>query len=336
MAVSPRLNSDGVVRATILSEGMAVADTVRLISVQVRRAANALPSAQLVVEDGEISTGAWDVANASTFAPGAAITIKAGYGDSEETIFEGVVVKLGMRITGENYSRLVVDCQDKAVKMTVGRKNANYVDQADSDIISTLAGAHGLSVEVDATTPTHKELVQYYCTDWDFMLARAEANGLLVIATDGELSVAAPATSMPATLEVGYGTDLIDFQAEIDARTQLASVEAVGWDPKTQEIAKGTAASPQTLNTQGNLSSATLAEVVGLDTYVMQTATPLETAALTNWAKAQQVKAGLARIRGRMSFQGSAKAKVGELIDISGVGARFNGAVFVGGLEHRI
>src|SRR5947209_852206 len=144
MPVSPRHNSDGVVRVTILSEGQAVADTVRLISVEVTRRANTVPAARLVVEDGDMASGAWDIANASTFAPGAAIAISAGYGDDEETIFEGVVVKLGMRIGGDNFSRLVVDCQDKAVKMTVGRKNANFVDQADSDIIATLTAAHGL------------------------------------------------------------------------------------------------------------------------------------------------------------------------------------------------
>ncbi|HEY0435635.1 MAG TPA: type VI secretion system tip protein VgrG, partial [Phenylobacterium sp.] len=188
----------------------------------------------------------------------------------------------------------------------------------------------------DSTTPAHKELVQYYCTDWDFMVARAEANGLLVIATDGTLSVEAPKTDATAELEVAYGTDLYEFQAEIDARTQLASVEAVGWDTATLEIVRSSAAAPETLNTQGNLDAAALSAVLGLDTYVMQTATPLESDVLGTWAKAQQVKAALARIRGAMSFQGSAKAKVGGLIDVSGVGERFNGTVFVGGLEHRI
>jgi len=335
MPASPRANSDGPVRVSVTSGGQPLADSVRLVSIRVRRAANTVPSATLVIEDGDMTTGAWDVADGATMKPGSEIAIKAGYGDREETIFEGVVVKLGMRISGENFSRVVAECQDKAVKMTVGRKNANYVDQTDGDIIQKLAGNHSLTVATDATTPQHKELVQYYCTDWDFMVARAEANGLLVIATDGELSVKKPATSGAAELEVTYGADLLEFQAEIDARTQLSSVQAVGWDPKSQAIATATE-QPASLNEQGDITSATLAQVVGLSTYTLQSATPLETEALTAWAKAQQVKAGLARIRGRMRFQGSAKAKVGTLIDLAGVGARFNGSVFVGGLEHEI
>lgn len=336
MPASPILNSEGVVRLSVLSNGQPVAETVQLMSVRVQRAANTIPSARLTVSDGSMADSAWPVADAATFAPGAEITIKAGYDDREETIFVGLVVKLGMRVSGDNVSRLVVDCQDKAVKMTVGRRNANYVQKTDGDIIRSLAGAHGLSIEADSTSTSYQELVQYYCTDWDFLLARAEANGLLVIANDGKLSVKAPQTSGSATLEVGYGVDLYDLQAEIDARTQLASVQAVAWDPKTQDIVKGAAASPPSLNAQGNLKGSTLADVIGLGTYTMQTGTVLARDALGAWAKARQVKAALARIRGRMRFQGSAKAKVGELIDLKGVGARFNGAVFVGGLVHEI
>lgn len=336
MSESPLLDSEGVVRVSVLSNGTAIADTVQLYSVQVRRAVNVVPTARIVVNDGDMAKGEWPVGDAATFAPGAAITIKAGYQNQEETIFEGVVVKLGSRITGENDSRLIVDCQDKAVKMTVGRKSANFVDQTDSDIISTLIGDHGLTASVDATTVTHKALTQYYCSDWDFMVARADANGLLVIARDGTVEVKAPAVDGQAALRVVYGQDLIEFSADIDARTQLTSVEAVAWDPKTQAVLKGTAAAPATLNAQGNLTSATLAQVASPATFTLRSATALEQQALTGWAKAQQVKAGLARIRGKMKFQGSAKAKVGELIELAGVGARFSGSVFVGALEHEL
>jgi len=335
MADSPQLDSEGPVRVTVLSGGQALDDSVRLYLVQVRRAVGSIPSALLVVDDGDMPTGDWPVANADTFKPGTEITIRAGYGDNEESIFAGVVVKLGMRIGGDNYSRLYVHCQDKAVKMTVGRKNANYVDQKDSDIIATLVSNHGLSSDVDATDTQYGELVQYYCSDWDFMLSRAEVNGLLVIADDGKIGAKAPQTSAEAALSVTWGADLVEFQAEVDARGQLTSVETVAWDPKNQAVLQATA-TPQSLNSQGNLSASDLAGVVDLGAFTLQSATVLEQSALDAWAKAQQVKAGLAKIRGRMKFQGSAKAKVGGLIELAGVGERFNGSVFVGGLEHDI
>ena len=69
---------------------------------------------------------------------------------------------------------------------------------------------------------------------------------------------------------------------------------------------------------------------------VITTSAPLESTALKSWADAQLVKSGLARIRGSMKFQGSALAKIGELIAVAGVGHRFNGNVYVSSVRHDI
>jgi phage protein D len=112
--------------------------------------------------------------------------------------------------------------------------------------------------------------VQYHCTDWDFLLSRAEANGLLVIAVNGTVSVKAPAVSATAVLSVTYGDSLMDLETEMDARSQLSSVSAYAWDPKNQASKTGSAAAPEALNPQGNLSSGDLAKVIGLTEYRLQ------------------------------------------------------------------
>ena len=48
------------------------------------------------------------------------------------------------------------------------------------------------------------------------------------------------------------------------------------------------------------------------------------------------MKSGLARIRGRMKFQGSVKATPGTLIELDGVGEHFNGKLFVSSVNHQI
>jgi Rhs element Vgr protein len=336
MADSPIKDADGVVRCVVFSDGRQLPDTAGIVSISVQRAANMIPSARLVLLDGDMPTGEFPLSDAAVLKPGARIKIEAGYDNAQQTLFEGVVVKHALQISGDNSSRLIIECRDLAAKMSVGRNNANYIDQKDSDIISTLIGAHGLTADVTATDLQYGELVQYYCSDWDFMLARAEANGLVVIVTDGKVAVKAPDTGSAAVLKVTYGLDLMEFDAEIDARTQLKQVQAVCWDPKTQQALESAVAPPAGLNEQGDLTSAALAAVLGLATYRLQSGAALPKAALTQWAKAQQLKSGLARIRGRMKFDGSAKATLGKLIELGGVGARFNGSVLVSALEHRI
>jgi Rhs element Vgr protein len=336
MADSPTQDSEGVIRLTVFSDGAALGDMVQFTSVSIDRAVARVPSAQLVVIDGDMPNKTFPVSDSADFKPGATIKINAGYGDVEETIFEGIVVKHSLLISGSNESRLIVECRDKATKMTVGRVNANYVDRTDSDIIDALIKAHGLSADVESTAIQNKELVQFNCTDWDFMLARAEANGLLVIATDGKIEVKSPTVDAAPELKVTYGQDLMDFQADIDARTQFSSAQAVSWDMKTQVAVLGSEAAPASLNAQGDLDSAALAKVVGLSSYRLQSGTATPKEVLTQWAKAQQIKSGLARIRGRMSFCGSAKARVGSLIELEGVGNRFSGQVFITALAHKI
>jgi Rhs element Vgr protein len=153
---------------------------------------------------------------------------------------------------------------------------------------------------------------------------------------DANVSVKPPDVSSAAELKVSYGEDLMEFHGDIDARTQLSSVQGTAWDIKNQAIVQGKAVTPQTLNSQGDLKSTDLASVVGPSSFGLQTVAPLEKTSLDDWATAQQVKSGLARIQGSMKFQGSAKAKPGTLIEIDGVGNRFNGSVFVSSVNHEI
>ena len=277
--MSPLADAEGPPRLTVSCEGMTLDDTVQLISVTVHREINRVPGATLVLADGDRPEGRFPVSDGGAFKPGAKITIQAGYGDQETTIFVGIVVKHALKIAGANGARLVVDCRDEALKMSVERKNAHYLNQSDSDVLKSLLGGFGLDASVSDAAIQHQSLVQHACTDWDFMLARAAANGCVVVVTDGRVVVGKPQTAGTADLAVGYGESLIDFKAELDA------LQTFGADVQPLK-------SPN------------------------QSPKP--------------------RLRGSMRFQGSALAKVGGLIELSGVGQRFNGNVYITGLRHEM
>ncbi len=335
MADSPLLGSSGVLSLSIKSDGSAIADTIQIVSVEINYCVNKIPFAKIILLDGDLPTGDFPVSDADSFKPGAEIIIDAGYDSETQTIFKGLVIKHSLKIAGEG-SSLIVQCKDSAVAMTVGRKNANHVDLKDSDVMSSLIGNYsGLTSDVDTTTTSHKELVQYYCTDWDFMLARAEASALLVTVDQGTVSVKAPQVDEEAVLTLTYGTDLLSFDADLDASAQFSEVKGASWDITNQAIQEEQA-SPETLTGQGDIDSATLAEVIGPDSFTLQTEVPLESTALADWVKGQQIKSGLARIRGRATFQGSAKVKIGNLVELKGVGNRFNGNVLVTAVKHYI
>ena len=306
-----------------------------MVSVVVDKKINRIPWAQIVLADGDMSKKSFEVSSGETFKPGADIEVEAGYGTTSTSIFKGVVVKHGINIH-EGGSHLVVECRDKAVKLTSLRKNTNHMDSADSDIITSLIGAcGGLTSEVEATTPAHPRMVQYQATDWDFILTRADANGLVVTVNDGKVTVKPPKTDGSPVLKVSWGDDLIHFRGEMDARSQVAASRCVGWDVKSLAISEKEGASPS-LQEQGNVTTAALSEVVGADKTVLRSGVPMEPESLKAWADSALLKSGLARIRGSMRFQGSALVSPGDLMEVEGVGERFEGSIYVSTVHHDV
>ena len=340
MPVSPRVDSDGDLVVSILCDGTEHAAGKAVLSIEVTHAVNRVPAARIVLQDDSDTDAAqrFALSDGTAFQPGAEVEVKAGYGSAKDTVFKGIVVRHGIRIGAVGQGRLVLECRDKAVKLTIGRKCVNYLDSKDSDVIAKLAQGHGLEKDVADTTVQHKELVQYDVSDWDFMLARAEANGMVVLAQAGKLTVAAPAVDGAAALGVTYGEDLLEFDGDIDARSQFAAVNGAAWDPATQVVVehKADPAPLAALQGDGHFKPADLAQVIGLDVLRLRSPTPLDADGLKAWSGARQLKAGLARLRGRMRFRGSALARPGTLLEVKGAGKRFGGNVWLSAVTHMI
>src|SRR6188768_97702 len=151
MTTSPAVDSGGTVSLTILADGRAFDDSIQVLSVTVTKAVNRIATTQVVLIDGGFATADFPNSSSETLRPGAEIEIKAGYDEQASTIFKGLIVRHSIRVTGQNDTRLIVDCQDQAMKMTLGPKNANYIEQTDSDIISTMISSHSLKSTVAAT-----------------------------------------------------------------------------------------------------------------------------------------------------------------------------------------
>ncbi len=335
MAESPSVAGDNVVRVTVKAAGQPLTEGTAILSIDVHARVNAIPRARVVLVDGDIERQAFPLSDSRSFVPGTEIEIEAGYEDTEVTIFKGIIVSHALKISGENDTRLVLECRDKAVKMTVGRRNATFQQTTDGDVIKQIVADAGLAPDVSATTTTYGELLQHYCTDWDFILSRAEVNGLIVTTEDGKVTVKPPAVSGAAPLVVTYGDDLIEFEADLDARYQLDEATAVAWDPGTQKLIESSGAKPRT-NDQGDFGLSELQGAVVDNPWQLQTTGRYEDGALRDWASAQLSRAALARIRGRIKFQGNAKAKPGTLISCKGVGNRFEGNAFITSVHHRI
>ena len=331
MADSPSKNKDRVLACTVYCNGSKLPDTFSLVSASVRLSLNRIGKATLRFNAGNMDKQTFDESDNALFKPGNSVRLDAGGTNQQETLFEGSII--GLRIlTGKDFrSYMVVECRDCAYTATQGRKNRIFEKKKDSDIIKEVLKDYG-SVDVDATQYQHPTLVQYYCSDWDFALSRADACGLFVFADGSKIEVKKPEVGGSPVLTVTYGEDITAFDLELTADDQFTQYEAVSWSPKEQKAVKVSASTPS-LNKQGDLQPKSLASG---DSLLLQTDAPTEEKALKQWADGMALKAGLARYQGSVSFYGSAKVKPGTLIELKGLGKRFNGNLFVGSVTHTI
>lgn len=335
MSAITSINSGGLVTYSVKVNGSAISDSTEIVDITIENHVNRIPRAVITILDGNASEGAFNASASDDFVPGKTITIEAGYDTKNNLIFSGIITGQRLRVDPIHGSALEVECHDQTVKLTVGRKNNVYQDQKDSDVLSSIIGNYsGLTAHVSATEVTYPKQVQYDTTDWDFLVARAEMNGMIVQIKDGKVTISKPDTNTSPVLSITYGDNLYEFEATLDAVSQVSKVKASAWDYTQQKT--DSAETSTIYKGPGNLSSKTLADVVGLDHYDIQSTAPLHNDVLQSWSKATMIKSNYAKIRGNTKIQGTHLLSPGTYVTLKGLGARFNGDHIVSAVRHDI
>jgi Rhs element Vgr protein len=318
-----------VVSRKVFINGTELSNEILLSQVTVNKTFNKIASAKLVFIDGSVPERDFPLSNDDQFKPGSEIEIQLGYQGDVETVFEGIIVKHGIKVKETGTSLLLIEAKDKAIKLTGARKSAYHINKTDSDVISSLAGES--TPDVESTTLAHKQLLQFEAADWDFILTRAEANSMLVLTDDGKLVVKKPAVGA-AVAEATYGVNIFEFEAEMDARRQVQSITGHSWD-YTQQAAEDSETGTSDFSETGNLSSDELGAVLGNEINLTHPG-HLTQEQLQSWADAYAMRNKMSKAVGRVKIQGNAAIKPGVTITLDGVGDRFNGDVYVTGVLH--
>lgn len=337
MGESPVVNRDKALKYGLYCNDEDVTDTTEIISFSIRKAVNRIGKATLVIDANEKPVGTFATSDGEVFKPGVSIKVTAGYEKERsalDTLFEGTLITHRLSINSRERAHLTLECRDYAFPATLGRKSTVFENAKDDDVIQQVLGGCGLSVTTDSTQGEYPQLIQYYSTDWDFALARADANGLVVITEGGTATVKKPDVSTSPALTVAYGKDLIEFDGSLSASEQYTALTAHAWEVSTQTLITATAATPM-LNSQGDITAATLSKAVGSETNY-QTAASIGTEALQAWVDAQALKNGMSRFQGTITFDGNALAKPGCMIELVGMGTHFNGNAYINSVEHTL
>ncbi|MBS0030002.1 type VI secretion system tip protein VgrG [Chitinophaga sp. 22321] len=325
-----------------------------LISLSIGLELNRIPWARLVFADGAVEKQEFAKSNLALFSPGKTVEILLGYNQQEETVFKGIIIRHAVKVQQARYFRLEIECRDAAVKTTVARKSRYFYNLSDKDLVQNILNDYP-DVKIgtlESPGYTHNELVQYNVTDWDFMLLRADANGLCLNLLDGDLHMKKPAVKPTPDLQVQFGVGstgipILEFESELDARDHYPEVKGSTWDYTRQEVMEesaGAAGGPAAgllsqaagALTGGGGAQRDFPDVLYKDNPVqLYHGGDMDTQELSAWAAAKQQRGTLSHVKGRASVNG-VKVQPGDTLEVNGVGDRFNGTHLISAVLHQV
>ena len=330
--IVPTVQNPDVINCTILIEGNKISKKHHLTNVTVQTEINKIPGATITFLDGDPAKETFDLSDSDEFTPGKKIEIQLGYHAETTTVFKGIIITNTQKVNND-CSELNIDCKDETIKMTVNKGNRHFNDILDSDVVSKLLDDNNITdTDIDDSETQHEQLLQSNVSDWDFMISRLDVNSMICVIDNGTVKVKKPQLQEDAKLELTYGADILEFHADMDARTQTTSVKTMSWDFENQKVRSVDSEDPNAPD-EGDFSRSQLANVNDqpLEIRTSATLTEKETQDIVN---AKKLRQDLSKIKAKVKYQGVATVKPGDFIKLSGVGKNFNGKAFVSAIQH--
>ncbi len=319
----------GLVTYKLLVDGKAVSEALEIVSINIHQEVNKITSATIVIVDGDPDTEDFKISSSNQFLPGKKIEINLGYDSKNVIAFSGIIVTNSQKANGD-CAMLTLECKDETVKMTLD-KNSSHHDKPTSatDIADEFFQKYKFIFKNKKITPStlkHKQLVQFNSSDWDFMMSKLDAANLMCILNNGEIiikNISAQPDNQDL-VELTFGENVIEFDGDLDSRSQSEKVIVRSWNFTTQQIENedGEAVFPDELG-KGK-------------TTTIRVSGKKETEEQKKLAQNKMVRKTLAKIKGHIQYFGRVEKPVlpGDFIKLKGLGDNFNGPIFVSAIQH--
>lgn len=271
-----------------------------------------------------------------TFAIGAAVEIKLGYGDTLQSVIAAEVTGIEPTFTRGSRPVLTVRGHDRLHRLLRGTKTRSFVQQKDSDIAATLASEAGLTAQTTDTQVVHDYVLQANQTNMAFLLERARRIEYEVVIEDRTLHFRPVRNAQGEALTLTPEDDLLEFHPRLSTMRQFSELELRGWDPKDKKEIVASARSGDEVSTMGgSASGAALAQSAFDAAAVLVSDAPVfSQAEADQLALASFNRAVLELVRAEGVCSGRTDLLPGQVIKIDGIGTRFSGQYYVSATRH--
>ncbi|MCP1293298.1 MULTISPECIES: phage baseplate assembly protein V [unclassified Chromobacterium] len=321
--------------------------TLLPIRLNTRLAANQIPNATLVLKQpgGDRKEVEKFSADAQRCLPGTTVRIELKDNNKSTVLFTGIVA--------EQHNHWTLDGNELTLRLCHLLQGA--LSSHGSQVFSNMTDEEALRqllrlYKVDLgpsrgmMSIRHPQLVQYECSDWQFIKARLHANGVwLWPDVSGGVSIAPPALSsakhmlaQDAKVLTGESshTPLIEIADWIFSSRELTSeVHTITWNTKNQK-AETRQSQPKQLGS--NALDPKMLVQLGPKSQTFHAARNLQDEELDAWANSRLLSMQAASVRGTFTVIGSSAYQLGETLELKGFGKTLDGQGVISGIEHHM
>jgi len=267
---------------------------------------------------------------------GAEIRVVAGDTFDPQEIFQGKISGLELVLDGANPPRLIVLAEDALAAARLTRRTKLHEVSTLDDLVSAVARESGLQVVSAGLTQALTEEMQANETDLGFLRRVCSRFDVDFQIVGSELQISPRSAVDRGTKRYAFGDTLTMFRGLADLNDQVSEVTLSGWDHAASQAfsvtsGPGADAGPG----QGRKGAEYLQE------HFARRSEHVAEAAPADQAEAQAIADAMlaARQRRFVSVEGRVTGdpalRVGTVVEITGVGPRFENAYYVTHAQHR-
>ncbi|TDF97274.1 phage late control D family protein [Paenibacillus piri] len=270
----------------------------------------------------------WD----NIFSLGKAIDIKLGYVDKLTPVFQGYITSVTAEFTEDGTPSLIVRGMDASYLMMKGAKSKSWAKKKYSDIVTEIAQAHGLKVQVDATTMQYETVSQNQIDDYHFIQYLADLVNYDFFLVGKTLHFRKPLTEMTPVVTLDWGTTLRNLSIDMNIAEQITGVTVRGWDNKELKVIESKAT---TVTKLGSNSKTGKDIMKAQGDYIEHVYTNIDSVSeAKSHAEALFNKRSMKLISGQGESVGIPEIRSGRYLKLDGVGKRLNQPYYIIAVTH--
>jgi phage protein D len=254
-----------------------------------------------------------------------------------DLIFDGRITGLEAHFPQGEAPKFRVLAEDRFQDLRMTRRTRAFTDLQDADVFRQIANEHGLSPDVDISGPTYRVLAQVNQSDLAFLRERARTVDAELWMDGSQLHAKARTKRQANTVSLTHGAKLREFTVLADLAGQRTSVSANGWDVAGKSALQYEA-TDSVLSAElngGDSGASVLSATLGDRKESLAHMVPLNSQEAQSQAEAFFKLTARRFVTGRGVAETDSKLRVGNLLDLQGLGPLFSGKYYLSEVRHR-